>query len=186
MSDIQKHIEATEENMSKAIIHLENELLKIRAGKASPHILQGINIDYYGNKTPLAQVANVGVLDTKTIAIHPWDKNALEAIEKAILQANIGITPLNNGEMIRLNFPPLTEERRKELVKQVKALGETTKISVRNIRRDSNEELKKIQKNGTAEDLVKDAEGKVQKATDKYISKVDEALVAKEKEIMTV
>src|SRR5512145_2067760 len=174
------------EKMDKAIHHLEDELVHVRAGKATPAILDGITVDYYGALTPLAQVSNVGTPDAKTIVVQPWDKNMLQTIEKAILYANIGLTPMNNGEIIRLNIPPLTEERRRNLVKQVKQLGENTKISIRNARRDANEELKKLLKNGLPEDVEKESFEEVQTNTDNYIDKVDIIVAAKEKDIMTV
>jgi len=173
-------------NMDKSIGHLENELAKIRAGKANPRILDGIMVDYYGVQTPLNQVSNVGTPDAKTVAIQPWEKNMIDPIEKAIMQANIGITPENNGEIIRLNIPPLTEERRRDLVKQVKQEGENTKIGIRNGRRDANEELKQFQKDGLPEDEQKNGESEVQKLTDNFIEKVDKILEAKEEDIMTV
>jgi ribosome recycling factor len=172
--------------MEKSIQHLENQLVKIRAGKASTHIVDGISVDYYGVKTPLNQVANIGTPDVKTVAIQPWDKNMIDPIEKAIMQANIGITPENNGEIIRLNVPPLTEERRKQLVKQIKSEGEDTKIGIRNARRDANEELKVLQKEGLPEDEEKNGEAEIQKLTDSYIEKVDKDVEAKEKDVMTV
>ncbi|MBN1143078.1 MAG: ribosome recycling factor [Bacteroidales bacterium] len=174
------------EKMDKAIRHLEDELIHVRAGKATPAILDGIQVDYYGALTPLSQVSNVGTPDAKTIVVQPWEKNMLQTIEKAILYANIGLTPMNNGEIIRLNIPPLTEERRKNLVKQVKQLGENTKVSIRNARRDANEELKKMLKNGLAEDIEKEASEKIQHMTDDYIKKTDVVVAAKEKDIMTV
>lgn len=174
------------ERMDKSIEHLENELMKIRAGKASPRIVDGIMVDYYGVQTPINQVSNVGTPDAKTVAIQPWEKNMIDSIEKAIMQANIGITPMNNGEIIRLTIPPLTEERRKDLVKQVKAEGENTKIGVRNCRRDANEELKQLQKDGLPEDEEKTGIAEVQKITDIYIEKIDKILEVKEKDIMTV
>jgi len=173
-------------NMDKSIGHLENELAKIRAGKANPRILDGIMVDYYGVQTPLNQVSNVGTPDAKTVAIQPWEKNMIDPIEKAIMQANIGITPENNGEIIRLNIPPLTEERRRDLVKQVKQEGENTKIGIRNGRRDANEELKQLQKDGLPEDEQKNGEAEVQKLTDNFIEKIDKILEAKEEDIMTV
>ncbi|MBN2814567.1 MAG: ribosome recycling factor [Bacteroidales bacterium] len=179
-------VEMAKERMNKAILHLEDELIHVRAGKATPAILDGITIDYYGANTPLSQVSNIGTPDAKTIVVQPWDKSMLSTIEKAILYANIGITPTNNGEIIRLNIPPLTEERRKNLVKQVKTMGENTKVSVRNARRDANEELKKLQKDGLPEDVEKDAQDKVQQMTDDYIGKVDAIVALKEKDIMTV
>jgi ribosome recycling factor len=174
------------EKMDKSIQHLENELVKIRAGKANPRILDGIMVEYYGVQTPLNQVSNIGTPDAKTIAIQPWEKNMIDPIEKAIMQANIGITPENNGEIIRLNIPPLTEERRRDLVKQVKQEGENTKVGIRNSRRDANEELRLLQKDGLPEDEQKNGESEVQKLTDNYIEKVDTILEVKEEDIMTV
>jgi ribosome recycling factor len=172
--------------MKKAILHLEVELTKIRAGKANPGMLEGIAVDYYGNPTPIQQVANVSVLDARTISIQPWEKKMLAAIEKAIMQANIGITPQNDGTQIRLFMPPLTEERRKEMVKKAAAEGEQTKVAIRNIRREGIEQVKKLQKEGLSEDAVKDAEKDIQEITDRYISLVEKHLGIKEKEIMTV
>jgi len=179
-------IDVAREKMEKALKHLEDELAHLRAGKATPNILDGINVDYYGAVTPITQVANIGTPDAKTIVIQPWDKSMIDTIEKAILYANIGLTPMNNGELIRLNIPPLTEERRRNLVKQVKVLGENTKISVRNARRDANEELKKLQKNGLPEDIEKESVEEVQNMTDEFISKTDVVIALKEKDIMTV
>ncbi|MBN1182986.1 MAG: ribosome recycling factor [Bacteroidales bacterium] len=179
-------IEDTEDKMKSALDHLENELLKVRAGKASPHLLDGIKVNYYGTETPLNQVSNVSITDAKTITIQPWEKSMIDSIEKSIMQANIGITPVNNGELIRLNIPPLTEERRRDLVKQIKKLGEDTKVSIRNTRRDANEELKRMKKEGLAEDLEKDGEAQVQKLTDNYIEQVDKHIQTKENEVMTV
>lgn len=184
--EVQLYIDDTREKMDKAISHLENELLKIRAGKANPHILEGIHVDYYGVNTPLNQVSNISTPDAKTIAIQPWEKNMIEPIEKAIMQANIGITPVNNGELIRLNVPPLTEERRRDLVKQVKSMGENTKVSIRTTRREANDEIKKLQKEGLAEDLAKDAEVEVQELTNSFSQKVDDIVTSKEKDIMTI
>jgi ribosome recycling factor len=179
-------IEMTKEKMEKALRHLEDELVHVRAGKATPSILDGISVDYYGAITPLAQVSNIGTPDAKTIVVQPWDKSMIDIIEKAILYANIGLTPMNNGELIRLNVPPLTEERRKNLVKQVKTMGENTKVSIRNARREANEELKKLLKNGLAEDIEKESVEEVQEMTDEFIQKTDVVVVAKEKDIMTV
>lgn len=179
-------IDDSETSMKKAISHLEIELTRIRAGKASPGLLDGIQVEYYGSPVPVNQVANVSVLDARTISIQPWEKNMLAPIEKAILQANIGITPQNDGVQIRLFMPPLTEERRKELFKKASAEGEHTKVAIRNIRRECIEEIKKLQKNGLSEDAVKDAEKDVQQITDKYIVFVDKHLAAKEKEMMSV
>lgn len=179
-------ITETGEKMHKAVEHLEAELVKIRAGKASPNMLDGINADYYGNPTPINQVANVTSLDARTISITPWEKPMLAVIERAIMQANIGITPQNDGTMIRLFLPPLTEERRKEMVKKANAEGENGKVTIRNIRRDAIEEIKKLQKDGLSEDESRDGENEVQAVTDKYTSLVEKTLVAKEIEIMAV
>jgi len=186
MSDINQILTDTETTMTKAIGHLESELTKIRAGKATPSMLDGIMVDYYGNPTQLSQVANISVLDARTISIQPWEKTMLQPIEKGIMAANIGITPQNDGVNIRLFLPPLTEERRKELVKKCNGEGENAKISVRNIRRDAIEQVKKLQKDGVSEDECKSAEITIQETTDKFISLVEKHLVAKEKEIMSV
>ncbi|MGZ5248120.1 MAG: ribosome recycling factor [Flavitalea sp.] len=175
-----------EDTMQKAISHLENELVKVRAGKANPNLVEGIVIDYYGTPTPVSQAANVSVADARTLTIQPWEKNMLQPIERAIINANIGVTPQNDGVMIRLFLPPLTEERRKELVKKAQAEGEHSKVAIRSIRRDSMENIKKLQKNGLSEDICKDAEDEIQQLTDKHISLVEKHLAAKEKEIMTV
>ena len=179
-------IEDTESSMKKAISHLETELTKIRAGKANPTMVDGIFVEYYGNPTPIAQVANVAILDARTISIQPWEKNMLQAIEKSILQANIGITPQNDGNQIRLFLPPLTQERRKELFKKASAEGEHSKVAIRNIRRDAIEEIKRLQKDGLSKDIASDAENTIQETTDKYIVLVDKHLAAKEKEMMAV
>jgi ribosome recycling factor len=184
--EIQLQLEDTQDKMHKALQHLDDELLHVRAGKATPNILDGINIDYYGAITPLNQVSNVSTPDARTIAIQPWDKSMVEAIEKAIMAANIGLTPINNGDLIRINVPPLTEERRLALVKQIKNMGENTRVSIRTARREANEALKHMKKEGLPEDLEKDAEIKVQEMTDKSIAKVDKLLEAKEKDMMTV
>lgn len=183
LNSIQEHAHT---GMDKAINHLEVELVKIRAGKATPNLVDGIVVDYYGNPTPINQVGNIGVADARTLTIQPWEKNLLQPIERAIIAANIGITPQNDGNMIRLFLPPLTEERRKELVKRSQAEGEHSKVSIRTIRRDAMEQIKKLQKNGLSEDVCKDAEKEVQEMTDKFIILVDKHLAAKEKEIMTV
>lgn len=172
--------------MKKAISHLETELSKIRAGKANPIILDGINVDYYGAATALNQVANVTVADARTLSIQPWEKNMLGPIEKAIIASNIGLNPQNDGNIIRLFLPPLTEERRKELVKRVNGEGEQAKIAVRSIRRDAIEQIKKEQKDGLSEDAAKDGETSVQAITDKFILLVDQHCKDKEKEIMTI
>jgi len=174
------------ESMTKAIAHLDAELVKVRAGKANPVMLDGINVEYYGNPTPLLQVANVTTPDARTLSIQPWEKNMLGPIEKAIIASNIGLTPQNDGSIIRLYLPPLTEERRRELVKRVNGEGETAKVAIRSIRRDSMEAIKKLQKDGLSEDAAKDAEGRLQGVVDKYIVQVDEHCKAKEKDIMTI
>lgn len=176
----------TESAMRKAINHLEAELVKIRAGKASPNMIDGIMVDYYGNPTAVNQVANVSALDARTISVQPWEKNMLAPIERAIIAANIGINPQNDGNVIRLFLPPLTEERRRELVKKCGGEGENARISVRNIRRECIEHIKKLQKDGLSEDAAKDAEKEAQDLTDKFISLVEKHLEAKEKEIMVV
>lgn len=174
------------DHMKKAIKHLETELSRIRAGKANPQILDGVMVEYYGSPTPLNQVANVTTPDARTIQIQPWEKPLLQDIERAIIASNVGLNPQNDGEIIRLFLPPLTEERRKELVKRVNAEGEQAKISVRNIRRDAIEQVKKLQKGGLSEDAAKGAEGEVQNLTDTYIAKIDQHCKDKDKEIMTV
>ena len=179
-------LEETQETMQKGIGHLEAELTRIRAGQANPQMLEGISVDYYGASTPIGQVANVTVIDARTIGIQPWEKNMLQPIERAIIAANIGINPQNDGVVIRLFLPPLTEERRRELVKRVNGEGEQSKVAIRNIRREAIEQVKKLQKDGLSEDVAKDAEKNIQDITDKHIALIDKHLVAKEKEIMTV
>lgn len=176
----------TESSMNKAIKHLESELTKIRAGKANPQILDGITVDYYGSATPLAQVANVSVVDARTLTIQPWEKNMLQPIERAIINSNIGLNPQNDGLIIRLFLPPLTEERRREFVKRANGEGENSKVSIRNIRRDAIEMIKKLQKDGLSEDAAKDAEKDVQTITDKYVAQIEKHLATKEKEIMAI
>ena len=184
--DAQLIVDVAGEKMEKALLHLETELSRVRAGKANTHLLDGIHVDYYGVVSPLSQVSNISTPDPKTIAIQPWDKSMINVIEKAILASNLGITPVNNGEVIRINIPALTEERRKDLVKQVKQEGETAKVSVRNARREGNDELKKMQKEGLPEDEEKVAVLEIQKITDEYILKIDKVVETKDKEIMTV
>lgn len=179
-------LEDAKERMAKAVEHLDNELGKIRAGKANPKMLEGVLVDYYGSMTPLSQVANLSTPDPRTIAIQPWEKQLIGEIEKAIMAANLGLNPDNNGDIIRINIPPLTEERRKDLVKQAKAECEDAKVSFRNTRRDCNDELKKMKKEGLSEDLEKDAEAEVQKITDEHVKKVDAMFEVKEKDILTV
>lgn len=175
-----------EDSMKKAISHLEVELIKIRAGKANPNMVDGIHVDYYGAATLISQVANITILDARTLSIQPWEKNMLGPIEKSIMAANIGITPQNDGNQIRLFLPPLTEERRKELFKKASGEGEHAKVAIRNIRRESIEHIKRLQKDGLSEDAAKDAEKAVQETTDRYISLVEKHLAAKEKEMMSI
>ncbi|MGN6531178.1 MAG: ribosome recycling factor [Ginsengibacter sp.] len=173
-------------SMRKAMEHFESELVKIRAGKANPTMLDGITVDYYGNPTPINQVGNLSAMDARTLTIQPWEKKMLQPIERAIIAANIGINPQNDGNIIRLFLPPLTEERRKELVKRSNAEGEQAKIAVRNIRRDAIEQIKKAQKDGLSEDAAKDGEAGMQDVTNNFISLIEKHLAAKEKEIMSV
>jgi ribosome recycling factor len=184
--DISTIIATGEDHMKKAIGHLETELTKIRAGKANPQMLDGIVVDYYGSPMPINQVSNISVMDVRTLSIQPWEKNMLQPIERAIIAANIGINPQNDGALIRLFLPPLTEERRKELVKKCQTEGEHSKVAIRNIRRDAIEHIKKLQKNGLSEDAAKDAEAEVQEVTNKFITAVEKHLSSKEKEIMSV
>jgi ribosome recycling factor len=184
--EVQLYIDDAKDSMNKAIVHLENELVKVRAGKANPAMLHGVHVDYYGSKVPLTQVANISTTDARTIVIQPWEKNMIDPIEKAIFAANIGLTPINNGEMVRLNVPALTEERRVGLVKQVKHEGENARVSMRNARREAIEEIKKLQKQGIPEDEIKKAEEEMQKITENYSKKVDEVLHKKEEEIMSL
>ena len=186
MIESKELLDAAQVKMDKVIAHLTEELASVRAGKASVNVLNGILVEYYGTPTDISQVASITVPDARTVLVQPWEKKMIPVIEKAILVANIGLTPSNNGEHIRLNIPPLTEERRKELVKQIKSEAETARISIRNIRRDAVEAFKKAQKEGMPEDMAKDGEDSSQKLTDKYMKKVDELFAAKEAEIMTV
>ncbi len=179
-------LEEAKEGMEDVIKHLSKELQKIRAGKATPQMLEGISIDYYGTISPLFQVSNVNTPDPRTIVIQPWDKSALHLIEKAILAANLGFNPQNNGEILRISVPPQTEERRRDLVKKAKAEGEHAKVGIRTIRKNANTEAKTLEKDGIPEDDIKKLEEDIQKLTDDYIKKVDAILDAKEKDIMTV
>lgn len=174
------------DRMDRSVKHLDVSLSKIRAGRASVNMLDGITVDYYGSMTPLNQVANINTPDARTLAIQPYEKTMIDTIEKAILVANLGLTPMNNGEIIRINIPILTEQRRQELVKQAKIEGENTKISIRNIRRETNDMLKKLLKEGLAEDDQKNAEKEVQDMTDKFSKVVDDRIILKEKDIMTI
>ncbi|RXR20612.1 ribosome recycling factor [Flavobacterium amnicola] len=179
-------LDSTKESMEGSIAHLEKEFLNIRAGKASPQMLGSVFVDYYGSQTALSQVANINTPDARTITVTPWEKNMLQPIEKAIMIANIGFNPMNNGDNIIISVPPLTEERRKDLVKQAKAEAEDAKIGIRNARKDANTDIKKLEKDGTSEDICKTAEENVQKLTDAFIKKIEEHLAIKEAEIMKV
>ena len=184
MEEIEIYLATAEEMMEKAIGHTNGEFSKIRAGKAMPGMVEGVNVEYYGTMTPLNQVAGVTTPDARTISIKPWEKNMLQEIERAIINSDLGFNPQNDGEQIRINIPPLTEERRLQLMKQVKAEAENGKVSIRNTRKETNDSLKKL--DGVSEDLIKDAENDVQKLTDKYTAKIDSLVEAKEKDIMTV
>ena len=186
MNDVNHYLNSAEEKMELAVEFLAESLAHIRAGKANPKILDGIRVDYYGSAAPISNIANVSVPDARTITITPWEKSMFKEIERAIINSDLGITPENNGEVIRISIPPLTEDRRKALVKQSKGEAEQAKISVRNARRDAIEGLKKAIKEGMPEDVEKDAETSVQKVHDKYMKRIDEVLAAKEKEILTV
>ncbi len=184
--DVELIIEETKDRMEKALEHLEHELARLRAGRATPVLLDGITVDYYGVNSPLSQVSNINTPDPKTILIQPWEKNMIGPIEKAIMAANIGLTPVNNGEVIRINIPPLTEERRHQLVKQVRNEGETAKISIRNARKWANDELKAMLKEGLPEDIEKKSAETIQELTGNYTSRIDKVMAAKEKDVMTV
>ena len=184
--EVSEYLQNAEDNMTLAVEYLDETLSHIRAGKASTRLLGGIKVEYYGTMSPIGNVANVSVPDARTIAITPWEKAMFKEIEKAIINSELGVTPENNGEVIRLCIPPLTEERRKQLVKQSKGEAENAKVSVRNARREAIDGLKKEVKNGLSEDAEKDAEAEVQKIHDKYMKKIDDLFAAKEKEILTV
>ena len=180
-------LEQYEEKMDKSLDSLLNEFASIRAGRANPHVLDKIRVDYYGQPTPLQQVANISVPEARTLMIQPWESSLIKEIEKAILCSDLGITPNNDGKSVRLNFPELTEDRRKEMAKDVKKKGENAKVAIRNVRRDANDAFKKQNKaSEISEDELKDLEDKIQKLTDKYIDKVDKAVEEKTKEILTV
>lgn len=179
-------IETMKESMQSAVIHLEKEFHKFRTGKATPQMLEGVKVDYYGTPTAIDQVSNINTPDPRQIVVQPWEKSMLVPIAKAILDANLGFNPQNNGEILRIAVPPLTEERRREMVKKAKAEAENAKIAIRNVRRSAHEEVKKLEKEGVSEDEIKVHEKEVQNLTDMYISKVDKVLEAKEKDIMTV
>jgi ribosome recycling factor len=184
--EVQFCLDVAKENMQNALLHLEREMQKVRAGKASPSMVEGIRVDYYGTMTPLNQMANVSAPDAKTIFIQPWDKNALHPIEKAIMFANLGFNPMNDGMVIRIPVPPLTEERRREYVKRAKTEAENERIVIRGFRREANETAKKLEKDGIPEDEIKKLENDIQALTDEYIMKIDKIIAAKEKDIMTV
>ncbi len=186
MEEIEFIIDQAKESMNGSIAHLEKEFLNIRAGKASPAMLGSVFVDYYGSATPLSQVANLSVPDARTITIQPYEKSMLHPIEKAIMVANIGFNPMNNGDVIIINVPALTEDRRKDLTKQSKAEAEDAKVGIRNARKDANTDIKKLEKDGTSEDVCKSAEEEIQNLTNNFIKKIDELLIAKDAEIMKV
>ena len=186
MEEIEFILDSAKESMNGSIAHLEKEFLNIRAGKATPAMLGGVFVDYYGSATPLSQVANINVPDARTITIQPWEKAMLHPIEKAIMIANLGFNPMNNGDNIIINVPALTEERRRDLAKQAKAEAEDAKVGIRNVRKDANSDIKKLEKDGVSEDACKGAEESIQDLTNSYIKKIDELLVVKEAEIMKV
>ncbi|KGO91436.1 ribosome recycling factor [Flavobacterium subsaxonicum] len=186
MEEIEFILDSTKESMEGSLTHLEKEFLNIRAGKASPAMLGGVKVDYYGSQTPISQVANINVPDARTITVTPWEKNMLHPIEKAIMIANLGFNPMNNGDNIIISVPALTEERRRDLAKQAKVEAEDAKIGVRSARKDANTDIKKLEKDGLSEDVCKGAEEEVQELTNAYIRKIDELLALKEAEIMKV
>ena len=181
-----ERIEKFEEKMQKSLQALVNELSTIRAGRANPHVLDKIMVDYYGTPTPIQQVGNISVPEARMIVIQPWEASLLKEIEKSIMISDLGINPTNDGKMVRLVFPELTEDRRKELVKDVKKKGENAKVAIRNVRRDGNDEFKKLKGTEVSEDEIKDLESKLQKITDKYTKDIDQAIENKSKEILTV
>ncbi len=186
MEELQLLYDMTRDGMNHSIEHLNKELQKIRAGKATPSMLDGVMVEYYGTQSPLNQVSNVNTPDARTLSVQPWDKSMLEPIEKAIVNANLGLTPMNNGEMIIINVPALTEERRRDLVRQAKSEGEHAKVSIRNARKEANDEIKKLLNDGLSEDLAKDAEAEVQQITDNFNNKIESLIGAKEQDILTV
>jgi ribosome recycling factor len=186
MEEVDFFLEHAVETMGKSLARLSQELTKIRAGKAMPNMLDALNVDYYGNSTPVHQVASITTADARTLIIKPWEKAMIGEIEKAIVNSDLGLNPQNDGEIVRINIPALTEERRIILVKQAKAAAENGKVSIRNIRKDTNEQLKKLLKEGASEDLIKDAEANVQKHTDEHVKKIDGIFEVKEKDIMTL
>jgi len=184
MEELDFIVDIAKDQMQKALEHLEKELTKLRAGKASPAMLSTVRFDYYGSSTPISQAANIGTPDARTLTIQPWEKNLIQEIEKAIINSNLGFAPSSNGDMIIINIPPLTEERRKELAKLAKSEAENAKVSIRNARKDANNDVKKNEE--ASDDLKKQYEDRIQGLTDKFVTKTDEILSAKEKEIMTV
>jgi ribosome recycling factor len=186
MEELELYLEEAKEHMDKSIHHLSHALAKIRAGRAMPNMLDGLMVEYYGNPTPISQVASVNTPDARSLVIKPWEKNMLPLIEKAIINSDLGLNPQNDGELVRLNIPPLTEQRRKDLVKQSKAEAENGRISIRNVRKDANDHIRKLLKEHVSEDEVKRAESTIQEYTDEYIKKIDQMLEQKEEEIMTV
>lgn len=186
MEEIDLILEEAQNLMDKSIQHFTGELVKVRAGKAMPNMLDGLMVEYYGNPTPINQVASINTPDARTLVIKPWEKSVIPEIEKAIINSGLGLNPQNDGELVRINIPPLTEERRQAIVKQVKNEAEQARISIRNVRKEMNVALKKLQKDGVAEDNIKAAEDEVQKITDKSIAKIEDILAVKEKEIMTI
>lgn len=186
MSDVKTVLDTTKGQMEKAIAHLEAELQKVRAGKANPVMLENVMVDYYGSRVPISNTASINTQDARTLVIQPWEKSMLTPIEKAIQMANLGLNPQNDGVIIRIMIPPLTEERRKELTKAARNLGEDAKVGVRSSRKDAMEQVKKLQKDGLPEDEAKDAETKIQGLTDTHVQKIDKHIEQKEKEIMTV
>lgn len=184
--ELQFIFDSAEEGMESAIERLEHELARIRAGKASPQMLISVQVEYYGSMTPLRNVANVNTPDSKTLQIQPFEKGILEEIEKGIMRANLGLNPMNDGKVVRIGIPPLTEERRRDLVKQAKAVAEQAKVSIRNSRKDANDEIKSLEKDGLSEDRAKGAEAQIQDLTTKYSNKVDSLVGEKEKDIMTI
>ena len=184
--NLNNYLKSAEEKMSHSLKHLESELTKLRAGRATPELVKDLKVNYYGQDMPLYQVANIAAADARTLIIQPWEKSMLDPIEKEILKANLGFTPINNGQVIRINIPELTEERRKQLAKQVKEEGEKAKIAIRNIRRDTISKVKKLTKEGVSEDAVRDLQDDIEDLTKKYVEKVDKVVQAKTKEIMSV
>lgn len=184
--EIEIILDSTKDSMMKSIDHLEKELLKIRAGRANPAMLSNVKVDYYGSATPLSQVSNINTPDARTLSVQPWEKSMISEIEKAIMMANLGLNPQNNGEAVIINIPPLTEERRRDLVKMAKSEAEDARVGIRNARKEANDEVKRLEKDGLPEDTVKDLEAEIQELTNAYIKKVDAHLTKKEEDIMTI